>query len=184
MSDSKRLYWIFQFLGGILLLLALIIPTTGLSTGNDYNILIWMWGIVLILIREPSLGKETVTVHELFGRNTLPLTISIISSIIILILAMTTFIIALRSRKGKAMNNFAIIIGLVVIITLIAYISTFELIYWDSYTYNPDPEYFSFFREAGINFGLILPFIGSGLIIAVALTNKFIGTTELKEKRE
>lgn len=165
--------WILPFLGGLLSLIILIIPTASsyfLNEEYELNQYLWMWGLVygryyfFENFNTKRLGGISIFSPEIFVPG-------LIATIFILASASSCIKTALRFRRGE--RNFSeikkswIITGILYISSAMIYVVGMQ-IGFSLYQQRIGGSPLNFWQNNVPNFGIIAPFI-SGLLVIVGV---------------
>ncbi|MFX1597269.1 MAG: hypothetical protein ACFFBK_14520 [Promethearchaeota archaeon] len=172
MPMEKDYTWAVSLIGGILALIAFFTPTVSIEA-YDGSIYLWVWGLISYDIYNSFLGiyeSDTAFIDNpdiLFP--SIVCSIFLILGILILILTSLNYRSRIKNRIGKP--DSWLFSSLLIIAFTIAWIIAMD-IFWEGY-----PAFWDYFDP---NFGVIGPFLGSGLAIAGFIAAKVLQ----RQKRE
>ncbi|MFX1468623.1 MAG: zinc ribbon domain-containing protein, partial [Promethearchaeota archaeon] len=169
---EKDYTWAVSLIGGILALIAFFTPAVSIEA-YDGSIYLWIWGLISYEIYNEY--YEIYDSDTTFIDNPDVLIPSIVCSIFlvlcILILIGTSLNYRSRIKEGIGNPNPWLVSSLLIIAFTIAWIIAMD-ISWEVY-----PDFWDYFDP---NFGVIGPFLGSGLAIVGFIAAK----VSQKQKRE
>ena len=162
----KRYYWVFPLINGILLLTALITPAVRIEWGIMIEYW-WMWGLISGAYDPMASFQSSYSIDV----NTTIYVTSIICSIIILFLALSSFILSYKAKRGRCNEIASISLSIMSFIITIIWISIMGTIV-------PIIVGYSYLVYYSYSFGVIAPFIGGIIAIIGALVSKFYSKIE------
>ena len=174
-TENKNYIWIIPLVSGIIVIIGLLTPMVyeNLIESGYYGILKadiywWIWCFVSVSM---SYGGYSISQDE-FVSDSAFLIPSIITTVIIILVAINLFILA-KSTKTRKIDkkhfNSSIISGMTLIFTMIIYMIVIDAVVYngvDIFGQGVSSAGIHFWSEFDIGFGVIAPFI-SGIIAII-----------------
>ena len=181
-TENKNYIWIIPLISGIIAIIGLLTPMVyyNLVEYGYYGILKadiywWMWCLVSMSLSAYGYSDSETK----FVSDSAFLIPSIITTVIIILVAVNLFILA-KSTKTKKLDtkhfNSSIISGITLIFTMIIYMIVIDAVVYngvDIFGQGISSAGVHFWNEFDIGFGIIAPFISGILAIAGAGVFKY-----------